>query len=139
VAKIVLLYNEYDRIAVSELWRLIQQRYPDLEPWFAPEDLDAFGTVFENIGSAIASATGVVFFIGAKGLGPFQENIEKNAVDLQRWKRGSNYGCLVVQLGPDAAVPIELQMFATIFWDPERSPEAIIDRIARAFRPRGTG
>ena len=134
--EVILLYNDRDRARVQAIRRLLQQRSPELDTYFAAEDLDAFGTLFEKIGDAIANAVGVVFFIGTHGLGLFQKNIEKNAVALQLWKQGRGFGVLIVQLDKEADIPPDLQMFVSIYFEEGQSAETVADKIATAFARR---
>lgn len=115
--KIVVLYNDLDRPIVNEVRIELTKRCPDVFVWMASEHLTAFGDMFSQIEKAIQSAWGVAIFLGQKGLGRFQENIELVAVAIERWQQGAQYGCLLVHLAPGLEVPRSLLGFATVNHD----------------------
>lgn len=134
--KIVLLYNDRDRAAVtvirSELARQLHSR--GVAPWMASEDMSAFGDLFDNIDGAIATAIGSVVFLGTHGLGRFQQNIEMSAVSIERWLQGSKYGVLLVHLAADVKVPRPLLRWPSVNHDGAiQSAAAIAEAIVRRF------
>jgi hypothetical protein len=132
--KIALLYNDRDRPTVNEVRSALISRCPDVSFWMASEDLTAFGDIFQQIESAIENASGVVIFLGRRGLGRFQEHIELVAVSIERWQQGAAYGCLLVHLEGGLEVPRRLLGFATVNHDGALTNiESLASAIARRF------
>jgi hypothetical protein len=132
MSEIVLLYNDRQREVVRYVWHALNVSHPELKPWFAPESINMWGDIFAQILGAVERADGVVLFVGAEGLGRFQDHVEMPAVYVERWKRGRQFGCLVVQLSPDPNVPRGFGAFPTVYHDPAQTPETIAAAIAKA-------
>lgn len=117
--RIVLLYNDRDRPFVKEVYARLGQALQDFDvmPWMASEDMTMFGDIFDNVENAIRDAVGAVIFLGVHGLGRFQENIERGAVNTEIWQRGSTYGRLLVHLAPALEVPRPLLSWPTVNHD----------------------
>lgn len=134
--KIVLLYNDRDRGIVDDVYdrlvpRLSRHR---IRPWQASRDMSAFGNLFDNIEDAIADALGAVMFLGPHGLGRFQDNIERGAVQTEQWQQGARYGALLVHLSGGLAVPRPLLRWASVNHDGAlQAPAQLADAIVQRF------
>lgn len=136
---IVLLYNDRNRPQVSAIRGRLDPLLAGagLQAWLAYEDMDAFGDIFEQIEGEIETAAGVVIFIGAEGLGRFQQNIEMGAVNTEIWQQGGEYGRLLVHLTPGLTVPRQLLRWPTVNHDGALNGELeIATAIAQRLQPR---
>jgi hypothetical protein len=137
--RIVLLYNDRNRPSVSAIRSRLDPLLESagLQCWLAYEDMNAFGDIFEQIEGAIDAAAGVVVFLGAEGLGRFQQNIEMGAVNTEIWQQGSSYGRLLVHLGSGLTVPKQLLRWPTVNHDGAlNGEEQIATAIAQRLQPR---
>ncbi|UAK24304.1 toll/interleukin-1 receptor domain-containing protein [Sphingomonas nostoxanthinifaciens] len=131
--RIVLLYNELDKDPVRHVWR--QLRGPGVIPWFAGEQIDAFGDLYDQIGAQIAQADAVVFFIGDKGLGKFQRNIELGSSLWRHRTSAGTFAIIVVAMSATAQIPPELAEFPQIDFDPVQAPATLAASIRRLAVP----
>jgi hypothetical protein len=136
VKRIVLLYNDRDRLIVVSISRQLTERLgnTNIAFWIASENLTAFGDIFEQIEDAIATAAGAVVFLGQFGLGRFQRNIELGAVNTEIWQQGASYGRLLVHLAPGIEVPRPLLRWPTVNHDGAlEGADALSEGIAERF------
>jgi hypothetical protein len=131
---LVFLYNERNRPEVGEVWRDLRAAHSGVNAWFAPENIDMFGDIFTQIFEAIERSDGVVLFVAADGLGPFQQHIELVAVRVEQWHRGAAFGFVVVQLSPNPPLPRPLSAYPTIFHAQGQTPSEIAGKIAQMAR-----
>jgi hypothetical protein len=137
--RIVLLYNDRNRPTVSGIRSRLDPLLSGagLQCWLAYEDMTMWGDIFEQIEGAIETAAGVVIFLGAEGLGRFQQNIEMGAVNTEIWQQGHDYGRLLVHLTGGLTVPRQLLRWPTVNHDGILTgEEAIADAIAQRLQPR---